>query len=955
MADKITKEDIFEGDIFAEANKGIEDFEKSLMRVLKTTKDVGQGINDALKTKRDKLVSINPNDSKALKELNDELKKSQALQKIAIDLKIKEQKLQQEVIASISKERKELEAASKEVEKKAQQSRKLAQAQEKLNSVYEQNKRQLKSVSDRYKELVSREKEGTTTGRLLKAEFDRLDKSVRKAEESVGQFNRSVGNYKNAIKDALSNTGLFSGKLGGLINSLKAVRDAQDKTATGAKALGNAFKLTGIGLVLVALAALKTAFDAAAEFTATVAEKVEIASAALKGFTLGAFDGSVAFSNYAKTLIAYRKELINLQVSLQKVTLDQQDFIEISNDITISFEQRNAALDEAIKLGDEKAKKETQIAKNALDLVDAEIAAIQKANGGREVEISFLQKREEALLNFNEAQDKEDDLIRQNAELRRKRNSDEASAQIELLRSKKLNAASESDILEKRLADERNQIEERRKINKELLAVNAATVNEEIKIFKNKIGIQFNANKLINEQDAIALKARLDALRTLEGNGLGANDLELLSKIIKQAKDDLKAFNDEKAKLDDEETKRKIRVAEIQKEIDIANLKDDIETKTDALDAIKEAEEDNLDKTLEGFGVFSEKRKKLRELQRKNERIQVQALFEDQVDLLNKEAELAKENVDKEIKDKVVAAEEKRKIDAQLQNDLARLNGDVLASRIEQGEREIEEEKKIAKRKLDVALEYGNKILDEVEKNLEAQSEKRNDAIEKELDQREKQIDTQKNLAEKGLNNTLAFEEEQKAKLELAREQEKEKEIKRQKAFAFLKLLSGYAEKDPTTALSKALIDIAIATAVQGAFKDGVEGLQGEGTETSDSILARLSKGESVVTAKATKEHSGLPTALNEGKVDEYFEKNYLPKYVMNGNLESTSTASNFHNSALLHQIVGVNKRLESLEQTIASKREQTVQLDNLGNVIVSQVEKGFKQTTMYKTRKANI
>ena len=36
-------------------------------------------------------------------------------------------------------------------------------------------------------------------------------------------------------------------------------------------------------------------------------------------------------------------------------------------------------------------------------------------------------------------------------------------------------------------------------------------------------------------------------------------------------------------------------------------------------------------------------------------------------------------------------------------------------------------------------------------------------------------------------------------------------------------------------------------------FKDGVVGLHGEGTETSDSIPAWLSKGESVITARATR------------------------------------------------------------------------------------------------------
>lgn len=48
-------------------------------------------------------------------------------------------------------------------------------------------------------------------------------------------------------------------------------------------------------------------------------------------------------------------------------------------------------------------------------------------------------------------------------------------------------------------------------------------------------------------------------------------------------------------------------------------------------------------------------------------------------------------------------------------------------------------------------------------------------------------------------------------------------------------------------------------------FKDGVIGLQGEGTETSDSIPARLSKGESVMTAAETKKFRPYLEAMRDG------------------------------------------------------------------------------------------
>lgn len=50
-------------------------------------------------------------------------------------------------------------------------------------------------------------------------------------------------------------------------------------------------------------------------------------------------------------------------------------------------------------------------------------------------------------------------------------------------------------------------------------------------------------------------------------------------------------------------------------------------------------------------------------------------------------------------------------------------------------------------------------------------------------------------------------------------------------------------------------------------FREGVVNLHGPGTETSDSIPAKLSKGESVITAKQTRRHIDLLTEIHKGRV----------------------------------------------------------------------------------------
>jgi hypothetical protein len=70
---------------------------------------------------------------------------------------------------------------------------------------------------------------------------------------------------------------------------------------------------------------------------------------------------------------------------------------------------------------------------------------------------------------------------------------------------------------------------------------------------------------------------------------------------------------------------------------------------------------------------------------------------------------------------------------------------------------------------------------------------------------------------------------------------------------------------------------IALITSQQPPqFAKGVVDLQGEGTATSDSIHAKLSKGESVITAKETSKHKGLLEAMNKGLAEKYILSNYV-------------------------------------------------------------------------------
>lgn len=138
---------------------------------------------------------------------------------------------------------------------------------------------------------------------------------------------------------------------------------------------------------------------------------------------------------------------------------------------------------------------------------------------------------------------------------------------------------------------------------------------------------------------------------------------------------------------------------------------------------------------------------------------------------------------------------------------------------------------------------------------------------------------------ESELDKGLISQEQYDDKLkEIQKEQ-----AKRDKAFRVFQAIIGTAQSiinaATSTPFNPALIALAAATGIAQTaaivsaplpkFKDGVIDLKGKGTETSDSNLALLSKGESVITAKATRKHKDALEAIQKDRFDEYVMQIY--------------------------------------------------------------------------------
>ena len=257
-------------------------------------------------------------------------------------------------------------------------------------------------------------------------------------------------------------------------------------------------------------------------------------------------------------------------------------------------------------------------------------------------------------------------------------------------------------------------------------------------------------------------------------------------------------------------------------------------------------------------------------------------------------------------------------------------------------------------------LEFSTKIIDAIAKAEAEKSRLRVDAFDRSIKDQEKNIETQRNLANRGLTNTLAEEEARKIQLERQKEEEKLQEIKRQKALAFFKLFASYAEKDPDTALENALRDTIIAEGVAAAFIDGTENVgqdaQFKGNKFkngTDGYIAKFDGDERIINPEQNKLIGNLS---NEALANlAYNHNNGLLDNAKYGVIQSSDFSSNIANSALLMATMQTNKRLESLELAIVNKPVTQFAFDQYGDFIKDTIEGGFTKRTTYKQDKIRI
>jgi len=142
----------------------------------------------------------------------------------------------------------------------------------------EQLRAQLKLMTQEYDGLSQEQRENTEEGQMLTQNIEGITEKLKENESAIGDNRRNVGNYSDAIQDALQNVTIMGTNLGGLVTVFK---ETKDSTVAAAKSL------------------IVTESVQKSQAAATTAQ-----TAAQKGLNIATIAGKVAMNVFKLALIA---------------------------------------------------------------------------------------------------------------------------------------------------------------------------------------------------------------------------------------------------------------------------------------------------------------------------------------------------------------------------------------------------------------------------------------------------------------------------------------------------------------------------------------------------------------------------------------------------------------------------------------------------------------------------
>ena len=908
------KNDLFESDAFNDAIKGAD----ALLAIIRET---NKEIKLSLAAQKEFVSAFKPKSFDDVKKLNNELRQTSDLIKMKQQLEVAELKVQQQqqsleqaaIRTAIEKNkltREQLRAENdlaKAIDAETKANQRAQQQLKQTNGEYKKGVQALAAVKQQLKEL---EFTGRTNGKLFKAlsqEFTELDRRVRGAETSVGEFQRNVGNY----------AGAWNG-LGNSINQLSREMPAfANSISTGFMAISNN------------LPQLFDEINKIKKANVELAKSGQPTTSAFKQVLSGIFSWQTALSVGVTLLTLYGAKMI--------------DFIGNLFSAEAAFEDGAAAIDANTK----------SIERNKEALIDLQ----------KQVDAMIVKELEmDGVLNKL-------DLARDAAYNEYQKNLDDIQKLRKQAADDQIKAAAES------ISDEEDRVEFLAKLGREEVAgVVAITMkkgitrkdfsDEELKLLQSTnsklfaLRIQYDraeekAAELLNETLAMSKKE------------FDKDAEEAAKKAAEKRQKALKDLYTDEARIIALTNKLKADAVEDDYQRSLAALEADNLNEIKAIKASKSRAETKHKALLALELDFYRKRAELQmkmimELQAEQDKYQDEATAKIEKELTERLAKEAKirhdaqlvriyqndKDAKKELEAKIAAIEEER--DILLKNAHLTKDEDYII-RYEAQKKIDELESQYSKKRIDTAIDEANKLVAITDKWMKARFEKRKDYLDREIDLNKSAIEAQQRLAERGLTNTLAFEQSKAAKLQLERKRLQEQEIKQQKRVAFYNLLSGYAKTEPATALQKAILETTLAEIVAGSFIEGTENVQRDlsGNKVhngKDGYVIAVDGDERIFNPQqnakigdiSNDEAAQILSDYQSGKLFNYGDVTQPIINVPNQHIDLRST----------------NNLLLEVKKAIENKPVNHTNLSNLGDVIETQITAGVKRVLIHKRQR---
>ncbi|NBP67265.1 MAG: hypothetical protein EBU52_00825 [Cytophagia bacterium] len=865
---KITREDIIAKDAFTTPV----DEAKELLKVIT---DIQNALKKKAKQSTEGFAIASPQTlddvAKLTKQIEDLKKQIAALEAITE----KQKKATKELTAAQAEENL---ARQKQRQEVTQQ----VKLQSELTSTYEKQVVRLAQIK---KELKNISAEGGKAPKALTDEFKKLDTSVRKAEESVGEHTRSVGNYKSALQG-------LGGPLGNAANGISGMGQALKGLLLNPVALA----IAAVAAAVYGLFKAFTSTDSGATEWAVRLEQVSAIIDVVRNRALLLIDAIVALfsGDFSEAAEKFGQAVSSNTDDFERATAGARKYVEALDDLEdrisnyavisakanleISKAEFNAA-DRRFSINERR-----KFLEQAINLSEAEVAAQRKFAEERFV----LEAQKLASLTGLTAE--------------------EIGTYVEMTEAQKENAS-------EAVKTARNQYE------KQFLALNeyGAKVFQEMEKFftenkKRNARLTAFDEQIKKEAEERAKKEAEEKMKAIEAYyDYYRGKLDDLDKIEKKRRDDLDKAN--QARLKDDV---------VRNQLDQEKRQGLIDGYAEQTDALKDATKKDYDLIKTGLDIEYRARQKKLDKQK-----------------------------DFEISNKDLTDNEKLLIEEKYKNDSLALAREKAAELKGINQQELDDKKKNEAEKLAAERKVQKQVLQGIEQGTKRRSEIIQKGLNAEIKKQDEAVQRQQELAAKGLDNTLAYQEKKREELQAKLEREKEAERRREEALRLADAFLGSYQsrldnkQNTTQALAGALADTLIAKAISstiaGAFAGGVEDFQGKGTGTSDSNLIAFSHGESVVTAKATQQYSGLVTAMNKGLVDDYVRQMILP----NMDEAPKANSSSFQSAAIVYTLT---KELGELKQAIKNKQEIKVNWNAQGERVEEIVKDGMKTVIKHVT-----